>query len=291
MKPSGEPQLADQVVVITGSSRGLGQALAVEFHQHGARVVVSSRTAEAVNAALRALPEPGRALGVPCDVRELEQVQALADAAVSKFGRIDVWINNAGISPGWGRMNEMDPARWRDAFETNFFGTYHGCRAALDKMLTRRRGLIVNILGAGADRPAPNQSAYGTAKAAVARLTQTLAIENADSGVSFIAVMPGMIWTEMLTRAQGVDSPRLRTRMEWAMRVFGNPPEVPARWIVGIAQRDRRGMSGKTYRLLTPRVFVPRMLGELLGAGKRDPRPWESTHPVDPMPGRNGRAV
>ncbi len=267
-------QLSDQVVVITGSSRGFGKAMAEEFQRAGARVVVCSRHAQAVEATLRSLPRPADALGVPCDVRDLEQVRALADKAMSEFGRIDIWINNAGISPGWGKLTAIDPIRWRESFDTNFYGTYHGCRVALEKMLPNRQGKIINILGAGADRPAPNQSAYGTSKAAVAMLSRTLAAEYADSGITINAVMPGMIWTEMLTRAEGVDQAQMRTRLEWAMRVFGNPPAVPARFVLGTLSRD--GETGKTYRLVTPRMFVPRMVREMLGAGKRNPRPWEA---------------
>lgn len=266
-------QLSGQVAVITGSSRGFGKAMAIEFQRAGARVVVSSRDADAVRAAVSALPDPANALGVTCDVRDLDRVRALADAAIARFGQIDIWINNAGISPGWGKTTDIDPARWRAAFETNFFGAYHGCRVALEKMLPRKTGQIINVLGAGATNAAPNQSAYGTSKTAVARLTETLAQEYADRGVSITSVMPGMIWTEMLTGAEGVDDPRLRARFEWAMRVFGNPPATPARFVVAMAQRG--GENGRMRKLLTPRVFVPRMIGEMLGAGKRNPRPWE----------------
>jgi NAD(P)-dependent dehydrogenase (short-subunit alcohol dehydrogenase family) len=266
-------KLQNEVVVITGSSRGFGKAMAIEFQRAGARVVVSSRDADAVQRAVSALPDPANALGTVCDVRDLEQVRALADAAVNQFGEIDVWINNAGISPGWGKLTQIDPARWRTAFETNFFGTYHGCRVALEKMLPRRRGQIVNVLGMGADRAAPNQSAYGISKTAIARLTETLAKEYADSGIIIDAVMPGMIWTEMLTGAEGVDDPRLRARFEWAMRVFGNPAEVPARYVVQMAERG--GANGKVFQVLSPRTFVPRLIGEMFGAGKRNPRPWE----------------
>ena len=272
--------LLDKVVVITGSSRGFGRAMAIEFQRAGARVVLSSRDAEAVRRAVSALPNPANALGMACDVRDLAQVRALADAATSQFGQIDVWINNAGISPGWGKMTDIDPARWRAAFETNFFGAYHGCRAALEKMLPRKTGQIINVLGAGADRAAPNQSAYGTSKTAMARLTETLAKEYADSGVIIEAVMPGMIWTDLLTGAEGVDEPRLRARFEWAMRVFGNLAEVPARYVVQMVERG--GANGKVFRVLSPRVFVPRMIGEMLGAGKRNPRPWENPHPALP---------
>lgn len=267
------PDLSDQVIVITGSSRGLGQATAVEFQRAGARVVLSSRQLESVQVAVAALPHPEAAFGLACDVRDLAQVRALADAAVSRFGRVDVWVNNAGVSPGWGKLAEIDPGRWREAFDTNFIGTYNGCRAALEKMLPVQQGQVINILGVGADRPAPNQTAYGTAKAAVARLTETLSIEYANRGIAFKAVMPGMIWTEMLTRAEGVES-HLRSRMEWAMRVFGNPPQVPARFVVQIAGRS--GENGKTFKLLSPRVYVPRMIGEMFGSGRRNPRPWES---------------
>ncbi len=267
--------LRHQVVVITGSSRGFGRAMSVEFQQAGARVVISSRDAEAVQRAVAALPRPEDALGVPCDVRDIEQVRTMTHAAAGKFGRIDIWVNNAGQSPGWGKLTEIDEMQWRASFDTNFLGTYHGCRVALEHMLPAQRGRIINILGVGADRAAPNQSAYGTAKAAVAKLTETLAIEYAGSGVTVNAVMPGMIWTEMLTHAAGVRD-EMKSRMEWAMRVFGNPPQVPARFVVQLAQRD--GNTGKTYRLISPRVYVPRMIGEMLGRGKKNPRPWESGH-------------
>ncbi len=266
-------ELTDRVVVITGSSRGFGRAMAVEFRRAGARVVLSSRHGDASQSAAAALPDPARALAVECDVRDLAAVRAMADAAVQAFGSIDVWVNNAGISPGWGKLHTIDPELWRESFDTNSLGTYNGCRVALEKMLPQGKGQIINILGVGADNPAPNQTAYGTAKAAVAMLTRTLAIEYAASGITFNAVMPGMIWTDMLTRAEGVH-PNMKARMEWAMRVFGNPPEVPARFVVEIAQTP--SATGKTYKLLTPRVFVPRMVREMLGAGRRNPRPWET---------------
>lgn len=266
-------KLAGQVVVITGSSRGFGKAMAGEFQRAGACVVLSSRYIDSVRATVNSLPRPADALGLSCDVRDLAKVRAMAKAAVEKFGKIDIWINNAGISPGWGKLADIDNDRWRESFDTNLVGTYNGCRAALEIMLPARRGQVINILGAGADRPAPNQSAYGTAKAGVAMMTQTLAKEYAGSGITFNAVMPGMIWTEMLTRAEGVEG-ALRPRMEWAMRVFGNPPEVPARLVREIAERE--GANGKTFKMLTPRMYVPRLIREMLGAGKRNPRPWET---------------
>lgn len=267
------PSLTNSVVVITGSSRGFGYAMAVEFARAGARVVLSSRDAEAVKRAVDSLPNPGNALGMACDVRDLAQVRALADAAVAKFGQIDVWINNAGVSPGWGKTLDIDPVRWRESFETNFFGTANGCRVALEKMLPRKSGHIINILGAGAKKAAPNQSAYGTSKTAVARFTETLAQEYADSGIIINSVMPGMIWTEMLASAEGVDEPRMRARFEWAMRVFGNPPQVPARFVLQMAQRAQS--NGKTFSVLKPTMYVPRMIGEMMGAGKKNPRPWD----------------
>ncbi len=269
----GNTRLENQVVVITGGSRGLGKAMAIEFQRAGAQVVISARHVDALQAAAAELPQPTAALALPADVRDLAELRALAAAAASRFGRIDIWVNNAGLSPGWGKLDSIDPDRWRESFDTNAIGTYNGCRAAIEQMLPNHRGQIINILGAGADKPAPNQSAYGTAKAAVAMLTRTLAIEYAGAGITLTAVMPGMIWTEMLTRAEGVPGP-MRARMEWAMRIFGNPPPVPARFVVGIAARG--GETGKTYRLITPRVFLPRMLREALGGSRNNPRPWQA---------------
>jgi len=144
----------------------------------------------------------------------------------------------------------------------------------LEKMLPRKSGQIVNILGAGADRAAPNQSAYGTSKAALKMFTATLAEEYKDSGVSIYALMPGMMWTDLLLEAEGVDEPRMRARFEWAMRVFGNPPATPAHYIRQIVERG--GENGKVYRVLSPAMFLPRMIGEMLGASKKNPRPWET---------------
>lgn len=262
----------NQVIVITGSSRGLGKALAIELQNQGARVVLSSRDVESVKRTVNEVPRPNDALGLACDVRDLTQVRALADAALEKFGALDVWINNAGLSHPYAKLREVDDAAWRTSFETNFFGVYHGCRVALDTM--KSRGQIINILGAGAFQAAPNQSAYGTSKTAIARLTETLAQEYADSGVAICAVQPGMIWTEMLTNAEGVDDPKLRTRFEWAMRVFGNPPHVPAQFIAHVIAQG--GVNGKMYKVVTPAMFVPRMIGEMMGASKNNPRPWEA---------------
>jgi hypothetical protein len=83
-----------------------------------------------------------------------------------------------------------------------------------------------------------------------------------------------MIWTDLLIGAEGIDEPKMRARFEWAMRVFGNPPEVPAKFVLQMAQNANG--SGKTFNVLTPVMFVPRMIGEILGAGKRNPHPWES---------------
>jgi glucose 1-dehydrogenase len=265
--------LQDKVVVITGGSRGLGHATALEFSRSGAYVAICSRIPDGVQRALAGLPDPTRVLGVPCDVRDLDQVRQLADATEKKFGRIDIWINNAGVSHPYHKMMDVDSARWRESFDTNFWGTYHGVRAALEKMLPRKNGRVISILGFGADRPAPNQSGYGTSKTAVWRLTQTLAQEYAGSGVEIFAAQPGMIWTEMLTQAEGVDV-SVQSRFEWAMRVFGNAPTVPAQWVARIAAQPN--VNGKMLRLVTPKMFVPRMIGEMLGAGKRNPRPWEN---------------
>ncbi len=266
-------RLDSQVVVITGSSRGFGLAMAKEFQNAGAKVVLCSRSVQSVNEAVQSLPHPGSALALPCDVRNLDEVRNVANVTEAEYGRIDIWVNNAGVAHAYAKITDVKPERWRESFETNFFGTYHGCLTALEKMLPRKRGQIINILGMGADRAAPNQSGYGASKAAVRALTQTLAAEYRNSGLVIYAVQPGMIWTEMLTNAEGVSDPGLRARMEWAMRVFGNPPEAPARYVVALAGHPDG--SGKVHRLLGARVIVPRMIGELLGRGKRNPRPWE----------------
>ncbi len=260
--------LQDQVIVVTGSSRGLGFAIAQAAAAAGAKVVISSRTADAVAAAVAALRAAGgEASGLVCDVGDLAQVEALAEFAVRAYGRFDVWINNAGYAPPFGPTMHIAPPAFMRAVQTNIIGTYHGSLVALRAFLPERRGKLINILGRGADgRPVPLQNGYAASKAWVRSFTLGLAQEYKDSGIGIYALNPGMMTTDFLTDLQAVSGYEGRLKaMPTIIRMWATPPEAPAQRVIWLASS---ATDGKTGLLLTAMGPV-QMLGGALREGLR----------------------
>jgi NAD(P)-dependent dehydrogenase (short-subunit alcohol dehydrogenase family) len=192
-----------QIVAITGSTRGIGLGLTREFLRRGCGAVVSSRDAGRVGEAVERLAAEfaaDRVFGEPCDVTNSESVQALWDASVRRFGRVDIWINNAGVSHHQADLAALSPEDIRAVVETNLVGTLYGCRVALNGMRVQGRGAIYNLEGLGSDgRRIRGLHLYGTTKYAVAYLTDALAAETKGSGVIVGAIRPGMVLTELIT--------------------------------------------------------------------------------------------
>ncbi len=190
--------LRGRVVLVTGSSRGIGRAIAAEAARRGALGVVVnyvSSEAEARETA-RLVEELGsEALVVRADVSVYEEAARLVRAAVEKWGRLDVVVNNAGVlSPK--RFDEMKPGEWRRAFEVNVFGALNVAHAALPYM-EGRGGVIVNIASVLGLRPEPEASHYSASKAALIAWTIAVAKELAEKGVRVFAVAPGGVDTDM----------------------------------------------------------------------------------------------
>src|SRR5579859_273788 len=133
-----------KTVVITGASMGIGEAIAQEFLLHGANVVLSSRDLDRAEAARTRLGAPDRTLAVACDVRDRKQLDALSQAAIERFGRIDVWVNNAGHGL-LDAVADMDIAACRSMFDTNLFGAIEGMQVAAAAMKQQKDGVIINI--------------------------------------------------------------------------------------------------------------------------------------------------
>ena len=193
--------LKEKIVVVTGSSRGFGYAIAGSLLEAGASVAVTGRSQPAVESALTRLRSKGRVSGFVLDVRDEEQVYKLVDDVVKEFGRIDIWINNAGYSNAAGMMLDMDPQDALDMFLSNDLGVMVCTQAVTQYMLPRREGLLVNIYGNGSFlRPASPTGLYGASKAWMTSFTRTLAVELKGSGLRILGFSPGMMDTEMLTR-------------------------------------------------------------------------------------------
>lgn len=236
-------QLKDKVVVITGSTRGFGYVAAKELLKAGATVVVSGRSRDALNQAVSSLSEFGNVTGWTCDVREEEQVYALARQTVEKFGRIDVWINNAGYSAGSGVTLDIHPEKVVDMFMSNDMGTFYGTQAALHFMLERKDGTLINLYGAGSNgKAASPMGMYATTKAWITSFTRTLAKEMKGTGVKIIAFSPGMMATDMLVNPVvfGERGKEQMKNFDFVLRFLVKPPEMAAQTLVKAIADNRK---------------------------------------------------
>lgn len=222
------------IVVITGSTRGIGYGLSDAFLERGCSVTVSGRTREAVDRAVAELSArhgADRLFGYPCDVTDIEQVQALWDAAMEHWGRVDIWLNNAGIAhaqtPLWKQPAEEITA----VVKTNVLGSVYGAKVAMNGMLNQGSGSIYNMEGLGSSgRRVEGLTAYGTTKAALTYLTDAMVQEAEGTPVIVGAIRPGMVATDMLTQ-QYREQPE---RWEEARRIFNilaDRVETVAPWI------------------------------------------------------------
>jgi short-subunit dehydrogenase len=245
--------MKNKIVVITGSTRGFGYAIAEAMLQNGATVVLSGRSKTTLRQAVKSLESLGPVMGIVCDVRRERQVYTLARRVVKQFSRIDVWINNAGYASSAGMILDTPPVQAIEMFLANDMGTLYGARAALHFMLRRKEGTLVNIYGNGSFlRPATPTALYGATKAWVASFTRSLAKEIAGSGVRLIGYSPGMLLTDMLL-APTVIGERGRAMMKnyaFVLRFLGGSPKKAADKLAAILESNRREFA--EYRLFKP---------------------------------------
>ena len=195
-----EQRFTGKVVIVTGAGSGIGAAAARRFSREGAQVVVAGHTAEKLVATVADLPAD-RTLVCPTDVADYASVQALVAAAIERFGRLDVMVNNAGVAVR-GKVTEASLEDWGRLMATNVGGVFHGCRAAMPHLIASK-GCIVNtasVSGLGGDW---DMSFYNATKGAVANFTRALALDHGKDGVRVNAVAPSLTFTGM---TDGIES-------------------------------------------------------------------------------------
>ena len=196
-------RLSEQVVVVTGGSSGIGRCTARHLAARGARVVLTARRAEALQEVVREIEaEGGRALAVPGDVTREEDLRAVADAAVARFGRIDTWVNDAGVYLQ-GRVQDITLDEYRRVLDVNLVGLINGTQRALEVMLRQGSGVVVQVSSVAAKRGVPYTSAYSASKAAIDGFTEALRAELWGTGVSLSILYPPTVDTPIYDQSRG----------------------------------------------------------------------------------------
>jgi len=250
-----------RVVVITGSTSGIGRGLADSFLSRGCAVAISGRTSARVQDTVvefSAQHEAERVFGHACDVTDLQQVQDLWDATKAHFGKVDIWINNAGVGQPEAVFWDLALDHTESIIKTNVLGTMYGSRVALRGMLKQGFGSLYNMEGMGADgRKTKGFAVYGTSKSAVRFFTESLALDTADTPVIVGALSPGMVVTEFIT-GHYVDRPEDFQRVKPIFNILADRVETVTPWLAQRVLANEK--NGVRIVWLTPLKIMMRFM-------------------------------
>lgn len=240
--------MSGKVVMITGASRGIGEAAARLFAEAGASVVLLARSADRIAEIAGEIGDA--ALAVPCDVARAWEVEAAVDAAVKAFGGLDVLVNNAGVIEPIQRLEDADPEAWGHAVDVNLKGVFHGMHAAYPALMARGGGTIITVSSGAAHRPLEGWSHYCAAKAGAAMLTRSADLEWRNRGIRVMGLSPGTVATEMqvLIRRSGINPV---SQMDPSEHI---PPEWPARALLWMCSDDADEFLGMEVQLRDPAI-------------------------------------
>ncbi len=218
--------MSGKTVMITGASRGIGEAAAHAFAQAGANVALLARSVDEI---AKTAGDIGKtALAIPCDVSRHAEVEAAVAATARAFGGLDVLVGNAGMIAPIGKLTDTDPEAWGHAVDVNLKGVYYGMHAVLPGMIAQGHGTILTVSSGAAHGPIEGWSAYCSAKAGAYMLTRSVDMEARDSGIRVMGLSPGTVATQMQRdiKTSGINPV---SKLDWADHY---PPEWPAKTLV-----------------------------------------------------------
>lgn len=247
-------KLRERTAIITGANRGLGKAIASAFLKEGAHLLLVARgetlLREICDELLaHRLWDEQQVDYLRADVSYVDDIHAIQQKALSLFTHIDILVNNAGIYGPMGLIEEVDWDEWVAAIRVNLLGTVALCRAIIPTMKQQGYGKIINLSGGGATSPLPRITAYAASKAAIVRLTETIAVELQGTGIDVNAIAPGALNTRLLNQVlaagpekvgQGFYERAVRQKKEG-----GVPLETPAQLAVFLASSESDGITGR----------------------------------------------
>jgi 3-oxoacyl-[acyl-carrier protein] reductase len=244
--------LAGRTAIITGASQGLGAAIAEQLLGEGANVALCGRNAADLDAQQKRLSATygaSRVWARPADIASKSDVDALFEAAQSRFGKVNVLVANAGVYGPMGSIDAVDWDEWVQAIAINLTGTVYCARKAVEIFKPQRYGKILILSGGGATNPLPGISAYAASKAAIVRFTETLALETREWNIDVNAIAPGALMTRLTDQliAAGPEhvGTALHARMVKLKQEGGTPLSVGASLCGYLASADSDGLTGR----------------------------------------------
>ena len=249
-----------KTVVITGSTRGIGHGLAKEFLKRGHQVILNGRSENQVNKAVEKLKEQGsEVIGIAADVTDEGAFQKLIDQAISQFGKIDIWINNAGIPQTQNYFLELERSEIEHLISVNITSLMLGTHTALRLFSKQGYGKVFNMEGFGSDgRMMDKLSLYGTSKRAVNYFTKSVSKEVKDESIQVGILSPGMVRTDFLTGAMDTGSIAEQNRNKKVFDILAEDVDVVTEFLtrkILISEKKYDRIEFLTKRRLIPKLF------------------------------------
>lgn len=245
-------KLKNKVIVITGSTRGIGLAIAKACAGEGGNVVICSRRKSAVTETCKSFIREGfNVSGLSVDVTIQSDIEKLLQHTVDTFGGVDVWINNAGLSGGYRFLDDIPDEEILKIVKVNIIGTLLACRLIIPYFIANKGGILINLGGKGSrGEAAPFLTTYAATKAAVNSITKSLAQEYKNYPVSIHSVIPGMVKTDFYKDMKvSLGLINQAKSVPYALKAFGVPIDIVGKYIAQIAAQKPGKVTGKQYSL------------------------------------------